>query len=90
MSRHFWQHAETLNRINQESATATEAVNPARSVAIQAGLDEVSAAARTLSEALTAVTTAEQERLGVLGTETSAACGRTYKINVLPQKRGQD
>ena len=67
------EHAETLNRINQESAAATEAVNPARSVAIQAGLDEVSAAARTLSEALTAVTTAEQERLGVLGTETSAA-----------------
>ena len=68
-------HAETLNRINQESATATEAVNQARSVAIQAGLDEVSAAARTLSEALSAVTTTEQERLGVLGTETSAALG---------------
>ena len=67
------EHAETLNRINQASAAATEAVNPARSVAIQAGLDEVSAAARTLSEALSAVTTAEQERLGVLGTETSAA-----------------
>ena len=67
------EHAETLNRINQASAAATEAVNPARSVAIQAGLDEVSAAATTLSEALTAVTTAEQERLGVLGTETSAA-----------------
>ena len=69
------EHAETLNRINQESAAATEAVNQARSVAIQAGLDEVSAAARTLSEALSAVTTAEQERLGVLGTETSAALG---------------
>ena len=67
------EHAETLNRINQESATATEAVNPARSEAIQAGLDEVSAAARTLSEALSAVTTAEQERLVALGTETSAA-----------------
>ena len=67
------EHAETLNRINQESATATEAVNPARSEAIQAGLDEVSAAAKTLSETLSAVTTAEQERLGVLGTETSAA-----------------
>ena len=49
--------AETLNRINQESAAATEAVNQARSVAIQAGLDDaVSAAARTLSEALSAVT----------------------------------
>ena len=69
------EHAETLNKINQESATATEAVNQARSVAIQVGLDEVSAAARTLSEALSAVTTAEQERLGVLGTETSAALG---------------
>ena len=69
------EHAETLNRINQASAAATEAVNPARSVAIQAGLDEVSAAARTLSEALTAVTTAEQERLSALGTETSAAVG---------------
>ena len=67
------EHAETLNRINQESATATDTVNQARSVAIQAGLDEVSAAARTLNEALSAVTTAEQERLGVLGTETSAA-----------------
>ena len=67
------EHAETLNRINQDAATATDAVNQARSVAIQAGLDEVSAAARTLNEALSAVTTAEQERLGVLGTETSAA-----------------
>ena len=69
------EHAETLNRINQASATATEAVNPASSEAIQAGLDEVSAAARTLSEALSAVTTAEQERLSALGTETSAAVG---------------
>ena len=67
------EHAETLNRINQDAATATEVVNPARSVAIQAGLDEVSAAARTLSEALSAVTLAEQERLVALGTETSAA-----------------
>ena len=67
------EHAETLNRINQESATATDTVNQARSVAIQAGLDEVSAAARTLSEALSAVTLAEQERLVALGTETSAA-----------------
>ena len=67
------EHAETLNRINQDAATATDAVNQARSVAIQAGFDEVSAAARTLSEALTAVTLAEQERLVALGTETSAA-----------------
>ena len=67
------EHAETLNRINQESATATEAVNQARSVAIQAGFDDAAAAAKTLSEALTAVTLAEQERLVALGTETSAA-----------------
>ena len=39
------EHAETLNRINQESAAATEAVNQARSVAIQAGFDEAAAAA---------------------------------------------
>ena len=67
------EHAETLNRINQESATATEVVNQARSVAIQAGFDDAAAAAKTLSEALTAVTLAEQERLVALGTETSAA-----------------
>ena len=67
------EHTAALNRINQESATATEAVNQARSVAIQAGFDEATAAAKTLSEALTAVTLAEQERLGALGTETSAA-----------------
>ena len=67
------EHAETLNRINQESAAATEAVNQARSVAIQAGFDDAAAAAKTLSEALTAVTLAEQERLVALGTETSAA-----------------
>ena len=66
-------HAETLNRINQASAAATEAVNPARSVAIQAGFDDAAAAAKTLSETLSAVTAAELERLGVLGTETSAA-----------------
>ena len=67
------EHAETLNRINQESATATDTVNQARSVAIQAGFDDAAAAAKTLSEALTAVTLAEQERLVALGTETSAA-----------------
>ena len=67
------EHAETLNRINQASAAATEAVNPARSVAIQAGFDDAAAAAKTLSETLSAVTAAELERLGVLGTETSAA-----------------
>ena len=69
------EHAETLNRINQASAAATEAVNQARSVAIQAGFDDAAAAAKTLSEALTAVTLAEQERLVALGTETSAALG---------------
>ena len=69
------EHAETLNRINQASAAATEAVNQARSVAIQAGFDDAAAAAKTLSEALTAVTLAEQERLSALGTETSAALG---------------
>ena len=67
------EHTAALNRINQESATATEAVNQARSVAIQAGFDDAAAAAKTLSEALTAVTLAEQERLVALGTETSAA-----------------
>ena len=67
------EHAETLNRINQASAAATEAVNQARSVAIQAGFDDAAAAAKTLSETLSAVTAAELERLGVLGTETSAA-----------------
>ena len=67
------EHTAALNRINQESATATEVVNQARSVAIQAGFDDAAAAARTLSEALSAVTAAELERLGVLGTETSAA-----------------
>ena len=69
------EHTAALNRINQESATATEAVNQARSVAIQAGFDDAAAAAKTLSEALTAVTLAEQERLVALGTETSAALG---------------
>ena len=67
------EHTAALNKINQESAAATEAVNQARSVAIQAGFDEAAAAAKTLSEALTAVTLAEQERLVALGTETSAA-----------------
>ena len=67
------EHTAALNRINQESATATEAVNQARSEAIQAGFDDAAAAAKTLSEALTAVTLAEQERLVALGTETSAA-----------------
>ena len=69
------EHTAALNRINQESATATDTVNQARSVAIQAGFDEAAAAAKTLSEALTAVTLAEQERLVALGTETSAALG---------------
>ena len=67
------EHTAALNRINQESATAPEVVNQARSVAIQAGFDDAAAAAKTLSEALTAVTLAEQERLVALGTETSAA-----------------
>ena len=67
------EHTAALNRINQESATATDTVNQARSVAIQAGFDDAAAAAKTLSEALSAVTLAEQERLVALGTETSAA-----------------
>ena len=67
------EHTAALNRINQESAAATEAVNQARSEAIQAGLDEAAVAATALSETLTAVTSAEQERLGALGTETSSA-----------------
>ena len=67
------EHTAALNRINQESAAATDTVNQARSVAIQAGFDDAAAAAKTLSEALTAVTLAEQERLVALGTETSAA-----------------
>ena len=67
------EHTAALNKINQESATATDTVNQARSVAIQAGLDDAAAAAKTLSEALTAVTLAEQERLVALGAETSAA-----------------
>ena len=67
------EHTAALNRINQESAAATDTVNQARSVAIQAGFDDAAAAAKTLSEALSAVTLAEQERLVALGTETSAA-----------------
>ena len=67
------EHTAALNRINQESTVATKVVNQARSVAIQAGFDDAAAAAKTLSEALTAVTLAEQERLVALGTETSAA-----------------
>ena len=51
----------------------TEAANPARSEILESSLDATAAAAKTLSEALTAVTLAEQERLGALGTETSAA-----------------
>ena len=69
------EHTAALNKINQDAATATEAVNQARSEAIQAGFDDAAAAAKTLSEALTAVTLAEQERLVALGTETSAALG---------------
>ena len=67
------EHAETLNRINEESSALTEAANPARSEILESSLDATAAAAKTLSEALTAVTLAEQERLGALGTETSAA-----------------
>ena len=67
------EHTAALNRINEESSALTEAANPARSEILESSLDATAAAAKTLSEALSAVTLAEQERLGALGTETSAA-----------------
>ena len=64
-------HAQALNAINQESAAATEAVEQSISETLQTALDDTATAAQTLSETLSAVTAAEQERLAALETETS-------------------
>jgi len=57
-------HAEALNRINQEAEQATSEV-------LQTSFDDAATAALTLSEALSAVTAAEQEKLSALETETT-------------------
>ena len=64
-------HAEALNRINQDAASATEAVEQVRNEILQTALEDTATAAHTLSETLSAVTSAEQERLAALETETS-------------------
>ena len=64
-------HAEALNRINQDAASATEAVEQVRNEILQTALEDTATAAQTLSETLSAVTSAEQERLAALETETS-------------------
>ena len=64
-------HAEALNAIHQESAAATAAVEQSISKTRQTALDDTATAAQTLSETLSAVTSAEQERLSALETETS-------------------
>ena len=66
------EHTAALNRINQETATATEAANQALTTAVKEGFDVAAIAATTLSEALIAVTAAELERLAVVETETAA------------------
>ena len=66
------EHTAALNRINQETATATEAANQALTTAVKEGFDVATIAATTLSEALIAVTAAELERLAVVETETAA------------------
>ena len=65
------EHAAALNKISQDTAAATDAVNQARIEIIQEAFGEAATAAKTLSETLTAVTAAELERLGTLETETS-------------------
>ena len=57
-------HAEALNRIHQEAEHATSEV-------LQTSFDAAATAALTLSEALSAVTAAEQEKLSALETETA-------------------
>ena len=64
-------HAEALNRINQDTASATEAVEQSINTVLQTALEDTATAAQTLSETLSAVTSAEQERLAALETETS-------------------
>ena len=66
------EHTAALNRINQETATATEAANQALTTAVKEGFDVAAIAATTLSEALIAVTAAELERLAVVETDTAA------------------
>lgn len=68
-------HAEALNRIDAGTATATEAAEQSLREALRAGVDETAAAGQTLRETLSAVTAAEQERLGALHAETTATVG---------------
>lgn len=66
------EHANALNRINQEETAGIETVAQARSEIRQDGIDAAATAAQTLSDTLSAVTAAEQARLTALDTDTAA------------------
>ena len=67
------EHANALNSINQAEAAGIEAVEQARSEILQESIDDVSAAAQTLTETLSAVTAAELAKLSALETETTTS-----------------
>lgn len=65
------EHANALNSINQAEAAGIAALEQERSEVLKASIDATATAAMTLSQTLTAVTAAEQERLLALDTQTA-------------------
>ena len=64
-------HAEALNRIETDTASAREAVEQSQAAALQTALDATTAATQTLNETLSAIDTTEQERLSALQAQTA-------------------
>lgn len=64
-------HAEALSRISDAETTDIADVNQRISEIIETSFTDAATAATTLSEALAAVNTAEQQRLATLDTETT-------------------
>ena len=64
-------HAEALRRISATEASDIASVNQRISEIIETSFTDAATAAMTLSEALAAVSTAEQQRLATLDTETT-------------------
>ena len=64
-------HAEALQQINAAEASGVAALEEERGEVLKASIDATATAAMTLSETLSAVTAAEQERLTELETQTA-------------------
>ena len=82
-------HAEALNSINQEESAGIAELEQERGEVLKASIDATATAAMTLSETLSAVTAAEQERLAELETQTAETiAGLQSQITAAEERTG--